>query len=173
MSKVSKGTMSKFKSINGTFLTKALFLERNDFENKDGVLYTLGNEDTPEFPSLKKIYFNLDDPTEYKVATTCFDGWEHWLHLCEVPWFKERVESWRQELSVKRASEGLDLVVAKVRNGGKDSLIAAKYLLTNGWLAKDQKSTRARRGRPTKNEVRKASTSFDAQVNEDADRVLN
>lgn len=163
----------KFKSPIGAFLTQALFYETNRFVGREGCLYTLKDKEHEGYPSLKELYFFLDDPTEYKVATELFGGWDHWRRLTELAWFKPYVEAWRSEMAVKRASEALESVIGTVRSKGKDSLGAAKYLLGNGWLASDRKSTRARAGRPPKEKVKDYSGFDEDQVKIDADRVLN
>lgn len=168
MPRLVKG-ITEFKSTTGSFLTQALFIEQNTFEGKAGVKYTLKNHDHKGFPSLKRLYFEIDDPTEYKVATTYFDGWEHWLHLCELVWFKPLVTAWRAEMAVKRASEGLERVITEIRSGGKSSLPAARFLLSNGWLSTD--SSKKKVGRPKKEDV-KSRAGLTDEVEEDARRVL-
>lgn len=175
MSKAPKG-IEGFKSSTGSFLTQALFYEKNTFDNRKGVLYTLKTRDHKGFPSLKRLYFELDDPTEYKVANDLFDGWEHWLVLCELAWFKPFVQEWRTEMAVKRASESLDCMIGEVRSGGKGAAPAARYLLSSDWLAETSKGKAKKVGRPSKEDIK---NKLQEQVNEmsnvdkDAERVLN
>jgi hypothetical protein len=162
--------LNGFKSTTGSYLTQALFFEHNLYEDREGVLYTLKNHDHMGYPSLKRLYFEIDDPTEYEVATTLFDGWEHWQRLCELAWFKPFVESWRDEMLVKRASQGLKEVIHQVEAGGKGSLVAAKYLISQGWVSKASPDKRPKAGRPRKKEVAEAA-GLTPEIQADFDRM--
>lgn len=164
--------MSKFKSSTGSFLTQALFFEHNLYEGRDGVLFTLKNQEHMGYPSLKQAYFELDDPTEYEVATTLFDGWEHWKLLCSLVWFKPFVESWREEMLVKRASQGLKEVIRQVESGGKGALVSAKYLVAQGWVANASPDKRPKAGRPSKAAIAEAA-GLTPEIQADFDRMKN
>ena len=73
--------MSKFKDKQGKWLTQALFLEMG---YKPQAIFTLDDEDKEYnnklYPSLKKLYLESDDPTEYKVSQH-LGGWNHWKRL--------------------------------------------------------------------------------------------
>jgi hypothetical protein len=74
--------VKNFKGPQGIYLTKALFLETYVYD-KNTVLYTLKSEDTPDFPSLRNLYLNEEDPSEYVFANKYFANWEHWSKLKE------------------------------------------------------------------------------------------
>lgn len=89
----------------------------------------------------RRIYVDICDPTDYKAALALIGDWEHWqwlLKQCRM--FAEYVESWRAEVDVKLASEGL----TQLRKQAKDvkGTAAAKWLVERGAMPK--------RGRPIK-----------------------
>lgn len=76
--------------------TKQLFFEMAD-PPRDNVLYTLKDEDHQGFPSIKRLYVDLEDQSEYLFATTYFASWYHFKRLAEISWFKPVLEEMREE----------------------------------------------------------------------------
>jgi hypothetical protein len=114
------------------YKTQSLFWEYRlrRGEEEGSTKFTLKEHDHHGFPSLYRLYMEMEDVTEYDFATTYFDSYSHWLHLCTIPWFKPKVESWRHELQQKLKARSLRAIKAVAEADDKDSYAANKYLLT-------------------------------------------
>lgn len=145
---------SGFRASNNKRLLKGLFFETT-LADKTGVKYTLKEEDHLGYPSLSRLYLEMEDPTEYIFATTYLESWSHWEQLMACTWFAPLVEKWRRELDVKLKSKALDKIRSEARDGGRNSFVANKYLLERGWEPKEGPA--ARRGRPSKDEIKQAA----------------
>lgn len=158
------------KSGAGKLLTRGLFYETA--LSKDTVRYTLKNQDHMGFPSLRRLYLETDDPSEYDFATTHLDGLDHWDQLCQCRWFEPFLKAWRRELDLRQKARALLRIKEEAQSGSKNSFAANKYLLERGWEGDEPK----RRGRPTKAEVRAAATE-EAQatrrLDDDLQRISN
>lgn len=155
MTNFDEEDISPFRSpLNRKHLTKALFFETS-FPTKDQVRYTLKEVEHMGYPSLYKLYMEANDPTEWKVATTYFDGWDHWEILCGLAWFKPYVTKWRRDLELRMKSQALARIQAEAKTNSRDSLSASKYLLEKGWEKEAPK-----RGRPTKDDIKKAANEM-------------
>lgn len=148
---------SKFRATNNARMLKGLFFETT-LADKSSVVYTLKDVDHEGFPSLYRLFMEIDDPTEWEVAQQLVDGWEHWEMLCNCTWFKPYVERWRKELELRFKSKALHKIRVESKTGSKESFAANKYLLEKGWEPKD--SSKHGRGRPSKDEVKKAATEL-------------
>jgi hypothetical protein len=128
----------------GKPLTQSLFLEIGYTEQ---AVYTLKDQDHvldgKHYPSLKRLYLETEDPTEYEFATTYLLGWRHWLRLCENKAIRRHIDEWRDELEIKLRSKGVREVMKSAAAGNYQ---AAKFLADRGW------DTRGA-GRPSKAEV--------------------
>lgn len=115
--------------------------------NTDVAVYTLKEQDHIHdgkyFPSLKRLYLLIADPTEYEFATTCLLGWKHWQRLAANKRIKVHVDEWREELEVKLRSQGVKEAIKLASSG---SFQSAKWLADKGWSEKIA-------GRPSKAEV--------------------
>ena len=99
---------------------------------------------TEEMPSIHTIYIELEDPTEYRIATEYFGGWEHWQKICRSTWFKPHLTLWREELEVKLRCEGIK---KQLQLAGKGNVNAAKWVAEKGW------TTKRKAGAPSKEET--------------------
>lgn len=129
----------------GRPLTQSLFLELG---YSAAAIYTL-KEDHYEYngrlyPSVKRLYVETNDPTEYEFARQFFLGWKHWQRISDNKAIKPYVDEWREELEVKLRSLAVKRVIA--HSASPTGLQAAKWLADRGW------STRGA-GRPTKAEI--------------------
>lgn len=125
-------------------LTQSLFLELG---YTDASVYTL-KDDHHEYkgrvyPSLRKLYLETSDPTEYEFANKYLINWSHWLRLTENKVIRKFIDEWREELEVKIRAEGYRYLHASARGGNYQ---AAKYLSDKGWDVR-------KAGRPSKEEV--------------------
>lgn len=113
----------------GRPLTQSLFLEHNYSEY---AAFTLNDEDKMYkgtlYPSLKRLYLDIADPTEYQFAKKYLLGWRHWKRLNENKTLCVYFDEWREELEVMLRSEGL-LAISEMA----DNFQAQKYLAEKGW----------------------------------------
>lgn len=152
---------------------KALFYEMT-LADKAHVIYTLKDVDHKGLPSLYRLYMEMDDPTEWEVSQKLVDGWEHWEMLCNCTWFKPYIERWRKELELRMKSKALARIKSEAKTNSKESFMANRYLIEKGWEPKD--SQKAGRGRPSKDEIRKAANeiaSTQDRITGDFERILN
>ena len=165
---------NKFKTAQGRRLTKGMFYE-TVLADKSTVLYTLKEQDHEGFPSLKRLYLECGDPTEYKFATAYLDSWSHWVELCKCTWFQEYLELWRAELELKVKSKALYLISEEASNDlSKSKFAANKFLIEGGW--KPRETSSSGRGRPSKKDIQAAANkiaSDQAVVDDAVERVLN
>lgn len=152
----------------GVFLTQALFYELQ--HDNERALYTLKEHDhTLEggrvVPSIKRLYLDCQDPTEYAFARQYFFSWQHWKRCLGNSRIREHVEEWREELEVFMMSQGVKGVIDEV--SVKGNYQAAKWLAEKGWVDKKV-------GRPTKEKQDrelKLATMARAEHDEDLTRI--
>jgi hypothetical protein len=133
--------MSNFKDSMGRWFTKSLFFETARTDQKDRVLFTLKEEEHLGYPSLKEMYLDTEDPTEYDFAVEHLGGWNHWKALTKCKWFAPYLADWRDEMEVRVRSRGIkSLISHSLTPKGQTS---AKWLAEKGWLDK-------KRGAPSK-----------------------
>jgi hypothetical protein len=164
-----------FRNEKNVRYTKGLFFEMTLPESRSSAMYTLKDwdheVDGKTYKSLYRLYMEMNDPTEWKFATNCLDGWGHWELLCECNWFRPLVERWRKELELRMKSQALSRIMSEAKTGSREAFTANKYLLEKGWEPKD-----AKRGRPSKEEIRreaKAALDINSRIDEDFNRLLS
>lgn len=121
---------SKMKDQQGRYLTQGLFIDFNydptfavysfkdeDFEYK-GVMYQ----------SLKRLYLEVADPTEYQFAMKHLYDWQHWKRICDNKALLKQIEVWREELEVALRSASI-LAMSDMT----DNFQAQKFLAERGW----------------------------------------
>lgn len=143
---------SRFKNSNGTFYTQGLFYETCGVD-KSSAVYTLKDRDHEGLPSLKLLYLQAKDITEYKFAQEHLGGLEHWEKLLSCGWFEDYLYIWRKELLLQLKSEALARIQNIAREGGKESFVANRFLLQEF----DKQSKQPKRGRPSNSEIKKAA----------------
>ena len=154
----------QFKDAVGRYRTQSLFTEFNNGTKTFKPLYTLKAEG--DLPSLKQMYIDANDPTEYEFAMAAFGEWNHWHLLSELAWMEEHVYQWRAELEIKMRSAAVKVILEESRSG-KGKYNAAKFISDAGWRDK-------KRGRPSKDEVAretKIRAGVDAAIAEDLERI--
>ena len=167
---------SKFKNSNGTYVTKALFWEQ-ELEPREFSLYTLKDYDHTVdgvvYPSLRRLFVEEEDPTEYSFACRYLDGWNHWKRMTSQVWFQEYLAEWREELEIRIRSKALARIKTIAESKGKESFAADKLLSGAGWRTPAEKDTKV--GRPTKEKIRHEAELLFAQSaehDEDFDRII-
>lgn len=138
-------------------LTQSLFLEVG--YNEDAV-YTFKDDDHEyngkTYPSLKRLYLQCADPTEYEFAHLYLVNWNHWLRMCENKLLRKHIDTWRAELEIKLRCEAIRGLTAQSRAG---NLQAQKWLADRGWATRGA-------GRPPKEEVERQK-AIDAAIADD------
>lgn len=138
----------KFVDSMGRPLTQGLFLEIN---YDDYAIYTLKEDDYTYkgklYPSMKKAYLELEDPTEYIFANKYFLNWNQWKRICENKVLMRYISEWREELELKMKAAAIREMQALI-NSEQGSFQAVKYLAEKGW---DKRTA----GRPSKAEIAK------------------
>lgn len=141
-----------FKNDTGGWIIKPLFFEYDNAEHLFSS-YTLKEQDHTfngvTYPSLRRLYVETEDPTEYLFSVTYLGGLTHWKRICQAPWFKDHLKEWREELELKLRAQALLRIKTKAVSQGKDSLQADKLLLSGGWKTEEEKT----RGRPSKQKI--------------------
>lgn len=143
----------KFKDSGGKYITQGLFI---DFKYSDKfAVYCLASEDKEYdgvlYPSLKRLYLEMEDVTEYEFASTHLAGWDHWQKICGNAVLRIDIDKWRDELELKMKAIAAKAMVKAAREG---DLTAAKWLSVNGW--------QGARGRPSKAELKAEQKRRDA-----------
>jgi len=140
---------SRFIDSNGNPMTQSLFLEIN--YHPDYAVYSLKDHDHTYngklYPSIKRLYLEEEDPTEYLFATKYFLGWNHWMRICDNKILNKYVTNWREELEIKLRAMAVRALrdMCQSENG---NFQAAKFLADRGW---DKNKV----GRPSKAELEK------------------
>lgn len=159
--------MEKFKGSQGHWLGQTLFLETCKGDTSK-VLYSLKDFDREykgtKYPSIRKIFVQLEDPTEYLIATEYFGGWEHWKVLCNTT-LKNVIADWRDELEVRVRAKGLKTIRQLSEEGDRQ---AAKILLDKGW----EKRTAGAPSKQEKENHLKQQAQVLSMVDNDLRRVM-
>ena len=130
-----------FRRANGCaerWVTGAMFIDAPGVlyngDNKDIAQYTLQSDhlykDGKFYPSLKKLYLEESDPTEYQFYTKWLGGKEHWEACQEGLVFNNMIKKWREELEIKLRSEA----VVGLGEMAKAGMYAANlFFAKGGW----------------------------------------
>ena len=155
--------------------TKALFFETTlpEYRLEMEPEWTLKEKDHlahdgKTYRSMKKIYLEMEDVTEYEFALATLGSFTHWETLCKSPWFKEHIEQWRKELNLKLKARGMKSIIKAATTDENLSFQAMKYLADNQYLDK------GKRGRPSKEEIAKKlkeETETNKIFRDDAERI--
>jgi hypothetical protein len=163
---------SRFKNASGSWLLKPIFFELDDAD-KSKAIYTLKPEDHTSkgrtYPSLRRLYLDLGDDTEYYFAETYFGGWPHWKRLLSCNWFVDYLSEIREELRAKQAADSKRRIREIAENrSDKGSLQANRLLL------EESKKTDNPVGRPSRDSINRRAQEIvedQAQLQEDLDRI--
>lgn len=112
-------------------------------------VYNLKAYDWKGTKSMYQIYMNCD--SEYEAAMTLLGDWSHWKRLCECGWFKQYIDSWREEVLIREAALGKAVIIQKASEG---NLTAAKELVNQ--------LNKKTNGRPSKESINKDTTRLKA-----------
>lgn len=124
---------SKMKDEGGKPYTQSLFLE--PLYNTEFAIYTMKSEDHIHkgvyYPSIKRLYLEMEDVTEYDFANTYFLDWDHWLRLNENKLIRTYIDKWRTELEMKLRSKAIKGMLKQADTGSYQAL---KFLADRGWI---------------------------------------
>ena len=140
-----------FKDSQGRWRSASLFLETNNDETKYTSVFTLADDDLDGRLSMRRIYMDANDPTEFLAAKHIFGSLDCWTQLCKSGFFKPHVARWREELQRRLRSRSIKIIEDCATSGKVSAaqLAAAKWLATQEW---DQNKIVAKKGpgRPVK-----------------------
>lgn len=172
---MSDSISDKFKNASGAWLLKALFFEVTTDFDREKCLYSFKPEDHTykgkTYPSIRRLYLEMADETEYYFAEKYFGGWPHWKKLCACRWFEDYMSEIREELSVKQMADAR----ARIKEVAADKKDRGS-LQANRLLLDEAKKSQNPVGRPSKESIRrKAEELFQDQseFQEDLDRITN
>lgn len=148
---------------SGKPLTQGLFLE---IGYNDSSIYTLKDDDHEyngrTLRSIKKLYLELEDVTEYEFANKYFLGWSHWQRICNNKVIRKYIDEWRAELELKLRARAAKLMAQQAEGG---SYQAVKWLADRGWDIKKS-------GRPTKEDIESEKKAIARAENEYGSDVI-
>lgn len=128
--KIDKATL---RDTLGRPLTQSLFLELG--YNTQYAVYTLKDEDYEYegklYPSLKRLYLEMEDVVEYDFANKYLLGWNHWKRLQENKQLTPHIDEWRTELELKLRSQAVRDIIDMTAD--EKSFQAAKWIADKGW----------------------------------------
>lgn len=135
---------AKLKDVMGRPMTQALFLEIG-YET-DKAVYTLKDDDHTHngvvYPSLKRLFLEMEDVVEYDFANTYLLGWSHWKRMNENKLLAKHFAEWREELELSIRSQAIKGIIDM---SADDNFQANKWLSDRGWEKRAA-------GRPSKQE---------------------
>ena len=159
--------MSFYKADQGSFRTKSLFFEysapamrqkypppftiKEDDYEKDGEIYV----------SMKRLYLEKRDPTEYLFAKEVLGSYPAWTVLKDSTFFKPFGEAWHTELMLLLQAENIQEIRLEAASDSKGASSAAKWLAEKGW---DKTSTK---GRPSNNKIKAEAARLRNEVEEE------
>jgi hypothetical protein len=158
---------SKMIDSTGRYLTQGLFYEIE--YDHTFAQYTLASNDKEvggrKYPSIKRLYLEMEDVTEYEFAQTYFVDYPHWQKICNNSQLRKEIDKWRVELELKLRARALRSLVGQAEKGNFN---AAKYIAGKEWESK--------RGRPSKEEkagVLKKEAALRDELADEASRVVD
>lgn len=155
--------------------TKGLFYELTLPEDRKemGTSWTLKEHDLQAdgkvYKSMKKLFIEMEDVTEYDFAMTALGSYKHWERVTESPILKPHIEQWRKELNLKLKAKAMKSIIKSATVDEKLSFQAMKYLADNEYIDKKNK-----RGRPSKEELNaelKREVEMSKSFKDDAERI--
>jgi 5-methylcytosine-specific restriction endonuclease McrA len=143
---------ASLKDKMGRFRTRSLFKEMwklNPNQDMPPLFSLKADDDEDGLISIKRIYLDMLDPTEYRFAVGLFRDPKHWRHLCGLDWFKTYLDQWRWELRAKLRAQAIDNLIRL----SEDNLTAIKTLATEDFIYQsylEETPPKRRVGRPNK-----------------------
>lgn len=154
--------LSESKPFQDKYRKGILFYEQHALNNDIDIETIYSLDDKEGYISLKDLYLEIADPTEYRFANTCFFNYEHFCKLMEHAYFKKFINRCRDELELKLRSDAVNNIKEEALTGkGATMITAAKYVIERGWI-----------GNKKDREVLKRRISQDKEINETISKDL-
>ena len=158
----------RLKDTSGRPLTQSLFLEIGYDEDK--AIFTFKDEDHEykgnTYYSLKRLYLEMEDPTEYEFANTYLLGWQHWKRLKANKILAKHFAEWEEELELRLRAQGIR---AAIDQAAEDKgFQAAKWLADKGW----QKNSVGRPSKHDKLREERMQAKLDDEFSADVVRLM-
>ena len=158
----------RLKDGQGRPLTQSLFLEIGYEEDK--AIYTFKDEDHEykgnTYYSLKQLYLEMEDPTEYEFANKYLLGWQHWKRLKANKILAKHFAEWEEELELRLRAQGIR---AAIDQAAEDKgFQAAKWLADKGW----QKNSVGRPSKHDKLREERMQAKLDDEFSADVVRLM-
>lgn len=176
---------------NNSYPTMSLFLEPTLVDSLDhcgaNPIFTFKENDHyykgirvkhKTYISIRKLYLEIADPTEYLFAKQVFGNYDHWKSFFRdtdkdelgrfigpMGWFS-CVLDWREELELSLRAKGLQQVIDRSSNSAN-----AKWLVDRGWTTEGAVLGKKSRGRPSKAEIGMRSDII-SRVSADRNKVI-
>ena len=184
-----KGYFERMK--NNSYPTMSLFLEPTLVDSLDhcgaNPIFTFKENDHyykgirvkhKTYISIRKLYLEIADPTEYLFAKQVFGNYDHWKSFFRgndtddigrlvqpMGWFS-CVLDWRSELELSLRAKGLQQIIDRSGNSAN-----AKWLVDRGWTTEGAVLGKKSRGRPSKAEIGMRSDII-SRVSADRNKVI-
>ena len=162
-------TPSPFYNENKVYYMQSLFVQRR----VDSVqpLYSISDVDVVldgvTYPSLRRLYIECLDPTEYLFAEKYLGGWAHFSRLSRSTFFRPYLDEWREELKLKLKALNLRSIIQEA-SGGKDAFNAQKFLVTEQYNKTPPKRFRTKKQR-AEDSIDHTKLNAEASAREQAD----
>lgn len=157
---------SCLKDSMSRYITQGLFLEIN--YDASTAIYTLKDHDYEYqgkvFPSLRRLFLEMEDPTGYYFSQKYLWGWEHWNKILENKMLFSYIEPWFDELEVRLRAKGINAAIKL----GLDNLSAARWLADGKWNSQ----MKGRVNKPDKTRERQIREAAAKEAAEDRQRVV-
>lgn len=168
-----------FRSHNGRYLTKKIFIELCTDEDLDKwkPMFSMNEEDNEKggkvYPSMYRLY--MDSVDEHDFVMTHIGSIAMWERLLKSGWFYDGyrnhrgIEKWREDMAARDRSLAKKVLMSAIKTG---NTTAAKKFLDE---YKPEQKTETKRGRFVKEEAIKeaAAKSEDKEFLDSAVKRLN
>lgn len=162
---MEKKERSEFLDTMGRYKTQSLFLET---AYDPEAMFTYDEVDKEykgkTYYSLKRLYLEMEDVTEYDFVTRYLAGWNHWQKMLGNTRIRELIEECRNELELKLTSRYLKHIRELGANGNYN---AAKYIAN-----KEYGSGKGRPSKLEKESALKKAMNIDNDTREEGARIL-
>lgn len=156
-----------------------LFFERNKGIIEPYYVYTRyddlvlespdGIEDGKTYPSIYRLYMEMEDPSEYMFAMKYFDGYDHWTKIAKSHWMKDHIKVWRSELQLKIKGKAFQTLKEQAEKG---SLDASKFIVNSDFsngVPSNIKIPANKRGRPSSTVI---TEEMEQSSKKEEDRII-
>ena len=157
MTEIRLPTRAEMIDTLGRPITQSLFLEIGYSKSAAYTLKEVDHEyEGRTYPSIKRLYLEMEDPTEYEFATKYFLNWKHWERICANVAIFQHVREWREELDFKLKASATKKMSELAK---ADKYQAVKWLADKGWAVKGA-------GRPSKEQLKRDKDIADQVADE-------